>query len=129
MRIVYATIRCTRQLNCCVYSPPWGGTVMSDYPKQVEIGSGKFAATYERRADELILQFDTSDKASISQVLARFGLQLVEYPDLRATSALSTAMQWVRVPAEARDDLPEFARRLLAEEHLPSRITMAAPVY
>jgi subtilisin family serine protease len=102
---------------------------MSDYPRQIRIGSGKLAAMYERRADELILQFDTPDTASTSQVLARFGLQLVEYPELRAASALSPMMRWVRVPAEVRDDLLGFARRLLGEEHLPSRITMAAPVY
>jgi Subtilase family len=102
---------------------------MSDYPNHVQIGSGKLATMYERRADELILQLDSPDRAAISEVLARFSLQTVEHPELRAASALAPTMQWVRVPAGTSDDLPGFARRLLGEESLPSRITMAAPVY
>jgi len=102
---------------------------MGDYPQRVQMGSGKLATTYVQRANELILQLDSSNKAAVSEVLARFSLQIVEHPELRTASALAPTMQWVRVPAGAGDDLPAFARRLLSEENLPSRITMAAPVY
>jgi Subtilase family len=102
---------------------------MRDYPPRVQVASGPLATVYERRTNELILQFDSATSAVVSEVLTRFGLQIVEYPELRTTSALASTMQWVRVPEGAGEDLPGFARRLLSEENLASRITMAAPVY
>jgi len=102
---------------------------MRDYPPRVQIASGDLATVYERRTNELILQLDSATAAVVSEVLTRFGLQIVEYPELRSASALAPTMKWVRVPEGAGEDLPGFARRLLSEENLPSRITMAAPVY
>ena len=72
---------------------------MGDYPQRVQMGSGKLATTYVQRANELILQLDSPNKAAVSEVLARFSLQIVEHPELRTASALAPTMQWVRVPA------------------------------
>jgi hypothetical protein len=103
---------------------------MSSYPLRVRIASKTHATTYEQRPDELVLQFDDTTPSLVRDVLTRFGFETIEHTELRTASALAATMRWVRVPVtESAQNLPELARRLLREENLPARITMAAPVY
>jgi hypothetical protein len=102
---------------------------MPEYPRRVWIGSESLATVYEQRTNELVIQLNSPNKAVVAEVLTRFGLQLIEHPDLQTASALSPTMRWVRVPAAAADDLPGFAHRLVSERNPAAAITMAAPVY
>jgi len=80
---------------------------MSSYPPRVRITSKTLATTYEQRPDELVLQFDDATPTRVRDVLARFGFETIEYPELRAASALAATMRWVRVPVtESAQNLP-----------------------